>query len=121
MGPHLMRRPPKYVQGFIDRHGKPRFYFRCGGFKRLALPGLPSSPEFMAAYEAARAGQKLEIGASRTKPGTMRAIAVSYYNSSGFLSLKPNSKATYVSSSTSSAGSMATRAQRRYGASMSSS
>jgi hypothetical protein len=23
-----MRRAPKYVHGFIDRHGKPRFYFR---------------------------------------------------------------------------------------------
>ena len=95
MGPHLMRRPPKYVQGFIDRHGKPRFYFRRPGFKSTPLPGLPWSPEFMAAYEAARAGQKLEIGVSRTKPGTMRALAVSYYNSSAFLSLKPNSKSTY--------------------------
>jgi len=37
MGPHLMRRPPKYVHGFIDRHGKPRFYFRRPGFKQLPL------------------------------------------------------------------------------------
>src|SRR4029077_4206259 len=95
MGPNLMRRPPKYVQGFIDRHGKPRFYFRRPGFKSTPLPGLPWSPEFMAAYEAARTGQKLEIGASRTKPGTMRALVVSYYNSSAFFSLKPNSKSTY--------------------------
>jgi hypothetical protein len=26
MGLHSMNRPPKFVQGFIDRHGKPRFY-----------------------------------------------------------------------------------------------
>ena len=32
MGPHLMRRPPKYVHGFLDRHGKPRFYFRRARF-----------------------------------------------------------------------------------------
>ena len=34
MGPHLMRRPPKYVHGFVDRHGRARFYFRRAGFKR---------------------------------------------------------------------------------------
>jgi hypothetical protein len=53
MGPNLMRRPPKYVQGFIDRHGKSRWYFRRPGFKRTPLPGLPWSPEFMASYEEA--------------------------------------------------------------------
>jgi hypothetical protein len=52
-----MRRPPKYVQGFIDRHGKARFYFRRAGFEAVRLPGLPWSPEFMAAYEAALTGQ----------------------------------------------------------------
>jgi hypothetical protein len=28
MGQHLMRRPPKYVHGFTDRHGKARLYFQ---------------------------------------------------------------------------------------------
>lgn len=51
-----MRRPPKFVQGFIDRHGKPRFYLRCAGFKTVPLPGL--LPEFMAAYEEALAGHR---------------------------------------------------------------
>ena len=90
-----MRRPPKYVQGFIDRHGKPRFYYRRAGFKTLALPGLPWSPPFMAAYEAALAGQPAEIGSARTNPGTVRALAVSYFNSSDFSSLKPSSQAIY--------------------------
>src|SRR6516164_4113827 len=89
MGPHLMRRPPKYVHGFIDRHGKPRFYFRRPGFKQLPLPGLPWSPEFMRAYEEALAGQPLLIGSERVKPGTIRALAVSYYNSVAFRSMKP--------------------------------
>ena len=56
MGQRVMRRPPKFVQGFLDRHGNPRFYFRRAGFKRVPLPGLPWSPEFMAAYENALAG-----------------------------------------------------------------
>src|SRR5215831_17229272 len=95
MGPRTMRRPPKYVQGFVDRHGKPRFYFRRAGFKTVALPGLPWSPPFMAAYEAALAGQPAEIGSARTNPGTVRALAVSYFNSSDFSSLKPSSQAIY--------------------------
>jgi hypothetical protein len=58
MGPHLMRRPPKYVHGFIDRHGRPRFYFRRAGFKKIPLPGLPWSPAFMEAYEIALAADR---------------------------------------------------------------
>jgi hypothetical protein len=82
-----MRRPPKYVHGFVDRHGKPRWYFRRPGFKQVPLPGLPWSPEFMAAYEIALTGQRIEIGADRTKPGTINALVVLYYRSnewSGF-------------------------------------
>ena len=58
-GAAMMRRPPKFVQGFIDRNGHARFYFRRTGFKRVVLPGLPWSPAFMEAYEAAMAGQPL--------------------------------------------------------------
>ena len=34
----------------------------------------------MAAYEQALAGQPLQIGIARTKPGTIHALAVSYFN-----------------------------------------
>jgi integrase len=95
MGPHLMKRPPKFVQGFVDRHGKARFYFRRAGFKSVPLPGLPWSPEFMAAYEAALAGQPAPVGASRVKPGTVRALAASYYVSVAFRSMKPITQSTY--------------------------
>ena len=75
-----MGRPPKFVHGYIDRHAKPRFYFRRAGFKSVPLPGLPWSPEFMAAYENAMAGAE---GAgwpqARSKPGTMGALALSYF------------------------------------------
>src|SRR6478735_6791342 len=82
-----MRRPPKYTRGFIDRHGKPRWYFRREGRKQLALPGLPWSPEFMAAYEDAMNGATnlpAEIGAPRTAPGTFDALIVRFYNSTMF-------------------------------------
>jgi integrase len=95
MGPHLMRRPPKYVQGFIDRHGKGRFYFRRAGFKPVPLPGLPWSPEFMTAYEEALAGQPPPIGAARVKPGTLRALAVSYFASPAFRTKRPATRYSY--------------------------
>ena len=96
MGSDLMTRPPKYVNGFIDRHGRPRFYFRRAGFKKVALPGLPWSPEFMQVYEQALAGEgQIEVGARRTMPGTMRALVVSYFQSMDFLSLRPSSQESY--------------------------
>jgi len=88
-----MRRPPKYVHGFMDRHGKPRFYFRRAGFKRVPLPGLPWSPEFMAAYDAALKGEaRVAIGAGRTKPGTVNDVVVRYLSSSAFQGLASRRK-----------------------------
>jgi integrase len=93
-----MNRPPKFVHGFIDRHGKPRFYFRRAGFKKVPLPGLPWSPEFMEAYEEALAGQRAQVGANRVKDGTIRALAASYFASPAYRSsLRPNSQRVYRS------------------------
>jgi hypothetical protein len=79
-------RPPKYTHGYIDQHGKPRFYLRRPGHKKIPLPGLPWSPEFMTAREAALNGEwsKPEIGTKRTVAGTVNAAIVSYYQSSVF-------------------------------------
>jgi hypothetical protein len=85
-------RLPRYVNGFVDRHGKPRFYFRKVGFKKVPLPGLPWSPDFMAAYQTALAGQPAAIGAARVLPGSMHALAISYYNSPEYLAMKPTSQ-----------------------------
>jgi integrase len=80
------------VQQFIDRTGKPRFYFRRAGFKSVPLPGLPWSPQFMEVYEATLSSQPLQIGASRTKPGTVSAAIAGYYYDQSFLSLAPNTQ-----------------------------
>lgn len=95
----MMRRPPKYCQGFVDRHGKPRWYFRRPGFKRVALPGLPWSPEFMAEYETAMAGEVISgaIGSKRTKPGSIAALVANYYQSTEYRNLKPITQRTYRS------------------------
>jgi hypothetical protein len=91
----MMSRVPKFVQGFVDRHGKPRFYFRRPGFDRVPLPGLPWSPVFMAAYERALAGQPMRVASTTVKPGTFRALAVSYYNSAAFRSMKASTQGVY--------------------------
>ena len=56
MGPHVMRRPPKFVQGFIDRHGKPRWYLRRPGFKRMPshFPSAGQSPSGVALVSGPR-------------------------------------------------------------------
>lgn len=87
-----MRRPPKFVQAFVDRNGKPRFYFRRPGFRSVPLPGLPWSPQFMEVYEAALSGRPLQIGANRTKPGTVSAAIIGYYSDQSFLMLAPSTQ-----------------------------
>src|SRR5262245_45964306 len=87
-----MRRPPKFVQAFIDRNGKPRFYLRRPGYKSVPLPGLPWSPQFMEAYEAALSRQQLPIGANKTKPGTVSAAIIGYYHDQSYLTLAHSSQ-----------------------------
>jgi hypothetical protein len=65
---------PKYVKAWVDdRDGRAYYYFRRRGFPRVRLPGLPWSPSFMAAYEAAMSGPRTAIGAGRIKPGSVAA------------------------------------------------
>ncbi len=84
----------KFVQAFIDSYGTARHYFRRPGFKRVPLPGLPGSPEFMEAYQAAMAGERLVggIGAKRSVPGTVNAAVAAYYRSLSFTNLAPISR-----------------------------
>jgi integrase len=94
----MMRRPPKFVKAYIDRHGHARFYFRRTGFKRATLPGLPWSPQFMEAYQAAMSGEppkRTTIIAPKAKQGGFAALAASYFASTTFLALKPITKSRY--------------------------
>jgi integrase len=93
VGPRL--KLPRYVHGFLDRHGKPRFYYRRAGFETRRLRGLPFSPEFMADYESALADQPLPVGAGRARPGTMLALALSYFASPGFRTLRSSTQRAY--------------------------
>ena len=80
---------PKYVQAWVDnRDGRAYYYLRRRGFPRVPLPGLPWSPSFMAAYEAALAGPRAAIGAGRIKPGSVSAVVAEFFDSHQFFALK---------------------------------
>ncbi len=53
------------IDRFLDRHGKPRHYYRVGRGPRIRLPGEPGSAEYMAAYDQAVANA---VGASKSTP-----------------------------------------------------
>ena len=88
-----MIRLPKYVHGFNDRHGKPRFYLRRPGRKRVALPGLPWSTEFMDLYQAAlNDAAPIVVGINRSKQGSVAEAVARYLGSIVFAELAPSTE-----------------------------
>lgn len=88
---------PPHCSLVIDRHKKRRIRFRAKGVDTY-LPYPPLGGEFEKAYAAALAGVKdwqANIGATRTKPGSIDALVVSYYRSPQFLGLRETTKQTY--------------------------
>jgi integrase len=90
----------KFVNAFRNKgrkDGRVRYYFRRRGSKAIALPGAVGSDEFMQAYglALATAGTIVPpVGASRTLPGTINALIVSYYTSESWLKLADDSRRT---------------------------
>ena len=87
---------PKHCSWNVDRHGTRRVRFRKAGFSTYLTAGPPWSPAFMEAYGLALQGvqaQASTIGASRTIPGSVNALIVSYYRSPEFRGLKASTAA----------------------------
>lgn len=86
---------PKHCSWNKDRtKGPKRVRFRKGGVD-LYLTGVPWSDEFMKQYADAMQGviRRLEnIGAERTKPGSIDEVIVRYYRSGEFATLKSSTK-----------------------------
>jgi hypothetical protein len=85
---------PKHCSFNFDRHGKRRVRFRNSGFSAY-LTGTPWSEDFMRQYAAALDGVKTQtsnIGAGRTIPSSLDALAVAYYRSADFANLKPSTQ-----------------------------
>jgi integrase len=77
-----------FVNGFRNRHGTMVFYFRKCGCKGVRLRGIPGSPEFMRAYEAAIGNaEPIVIGADRAKVGTVAATVGMMLASAAFADL----------------------------------
>jgi integrase len=87
----------KFVQAFVDkRNGRaaPFYYFRRRGYPLVRLPGMPGTREFQEVYQQALDGlQPTPIGAGRTKPGTVNAAIIGYFDSTMFFgSLSPSTQ-----------------------------
>jgi integrase len=90
----------QYVKSYINRHGKVDHYFRRRRQPLVRLPGLPGSPEFMAAYNEALgspvAQVSVEPGAARTKPGTIAALITRHIASGAFQIARGSTQAQYM-------------------------
>ncbi|MGO9858646.1 MAG: tyrosine-type recombinase/integrase [Syntrophobacteraceae bacterium] len=72
------RLPPGCVED-RDRHGNVRIYFRAKGRPKARLRGTPWTPEFMAAYEAAKGAAAEPSRKSGIAAGTWRWLCVKYF------------------------------------------
>jgi integrase len=92
MGPRL--KLPKFVHGYLDRHGRSRHYLRRRGRMQVSLPGMPWSEQFMLAYAAAlNDSLPVTIGIRQTKPGTVEEAVARYFGSGAFAVLAPSTQA----------------------------
>jgi integrase len=85
---------PRHCTYQADRDGNRRVRFRRRSVS-VYLTGIPWSEDFMRQYAAAlerEQGQRAQIGASRTIPGSFSAACVSYYGSPDFLGLKESTR-----------------------------
>ncbi|WP_272007026.1 tyrosine-type recombinase/integrase [Roseovarius sp. ZX-A-9] len=84
----------KYVVEDTDRHGNVRIYFRRNG-KKIRLPGPIGSPQFLAAYKAAFAGEtkaKNTPNSAQVPPGSVRFLCIEYFKSAMFRELSPRTQ-----------------------------
>jgi integrase len=86
----------RYVNEFIDRHGKVRYYFRRPGSRSVKLPGLPGSIEFMDAYQAALVTVAPPPPSSKhIVRGSLAEVTAAYFRSAPFANLSDSSQQVY--------------------------
>lgn len=82
----------KYIVFDKDRHGNIRYYFRRNG-RKIRLPGLPGSDEFMAVYHAAMKGEIAQKTAGKAvSPDSFAGLCERFYRSQTFKKLTPRSQ-----------------------------
>ncbi|HEU4986845.1 MAG TPA: tyrosine-type recombinase/integrase [Rhizobiaceae bacterium] len=90
----MPRQRKPYVQREVTRHGKIVWYFRKGDGPRIRLAGEYESPEFLAAYDAALAGNAPAARAAlpQHKHGTLAWLIRQYRQSAVFRDLADNTR-----------------------------
>lgn len=83
-----MREEYPFVQAVKDRRGNRRYYFRKRNRTRVALPGKPGSPEFIAAYNEAMNPPKPPTVNPGAK-GSLYSVIEEYKASADFSRLGP--------------------------------
>ena len=84
----------KYINQFVDRHGKVRIQYREPGKKKVTLRGPVGSPEFWEDYLKASTGATIAQPSSRTvSRGTMTWLVHEYYQGSVYKMLAESTKA----------------------------
>jgi hypothetical protein len=79
--PSMPHRLPPYCIEDRDRHGNVRVYYRRRkGFPKVRLEGTPWTPEFMAAYDAAKKAAPTQGVLTRpTLPNTWSWLCLRYF------------------------------------------
>lgn len=87
----MPRRRRLFERKETTRHGKTVWYFRRPGGKRVRLPGIYGSPEYLAGYAKALAGIAVDTPVVAEK-GTLAWLVGRYKESGHFASLAPTSQ-----------------------------
>jgi integrase len=73
----------------INRHGTVVWYYRDGHGPRIRLRGAYGSPEFLAAYDAAHEGKRLDPPREKGVKGTLKWLIEQYQRSGPWAAFKP--------------------------------
>ncbi len=92
-----VRKYPKGVSEFVDRHGKVRIRGRRAGWPVYYFKTRPPGEEFERELRdwLSREIRRPETGVSRTRPGSISHLIAKYYRSAGFVTLEKSTRATY--------------------------
>src|SRR5262245_48689433 len=83
-----------FIKAWVDKTtGYAYYYFRRKGYPSAPLPGHPGSAEFELACQAALGTPPAAIGVGRNRPGSIAHAVASYFGSTEFGNLSPNTRA----------------------------
>ena len=95
MGCDPVKRRPPHASYYRDRHGVVRWRFRKKGCRESQTREPFDSQAWWAWYESAQRNVLPPIGSGRTKPGSIDALAVDFYASADWQSLRTTTRRTY--------------------------